>query len=85
MEICGVYGNPIKNLSSIYEEIYTAAGFIQWKNPCLEAGRDYIYIKFNDLNPLALKSYLSAVNINHLLLCRTNCFHHAKPFHIHCN
>ena len=26
MEICGVYGNPIKNLSSIHEEIYTAAG-----------------------------------------------------------
>ena len=56
MEICGVYGNPIKNLSSIYEEIYTAPGFIQWKNPCLEAGRDYIYIKLNDLNPFALKS-----------------------------
>lgn len=56
MEVCGIYGNPIKNLSSTYEEIYTAPGFIQWKNPYLEAGRDYIYIKLNDLNPLALKS-----------------------------
>ncbi len=56
MEICGIYGNPTRNLKDVYEEIYTVSEFIEWKNPNLEAGGDYIYIKLNDLNPLALKS-----------------------------
>lgn len=56
MRICGIYANPIRNLSSVYEEIYTTPDFITAQNPRLKEGQDYIYIKLNDLNPFAMKS-----------------------------
>ena len=56
MEVCGIYKNPLVNLSSFYEEIYTSQGFIDAYNPELSKDQNLIYVKFNNLNPLLLKS-----------------------------
>lgn len=56
MEVCGIYQNPIRNLSDSYEEIYTVSEFIDQYNPKLREDQNYIYVKLNHLNPLAMKS-----------------------------
>lgn len=56
MEVCGIYQNPIRNLSDSYEEIYTVSEFIDRYNPELRKDQNYIYVKLNNLNPLAMKS-----------------------------
>lgn len=54
--ICGFYQNPLRNISSIYEEIYTDSSFITQYNPELGKNQNYIYIKLNNLNPFLMKS-----------------------------
>ncbi len=49
MTVCGYYKNPLKNISDIYEEIYTGSDFIQTYNPLLAEGYDQIYVKLNNL------------------------------------
>lgn len=56
MEVCGIYKNPLANISSVYEEIYTAQGFIDAYNPQLSKNQNLIYVKLNNLNPFLLKS-----------------------------
>ncbi|WP_324824770.1 ABC transporter permease [Sinanaerobacter sp. ZZT-01] len=56
MEVCGIYKNPLANISSVYEEIYTAQGFIDTYNPELSENQNLIYVKLNNLNPFLLKS-----------------------------
>lgn len=56
MEVCGIYTNPLANISSVYEEIYTAQGFIDANNPELSENQNLIYVKLNNLNPFLLKS-----------------------------
>lgn len=56
MKVCGIYKNPLANISSVYEEIYTAQGFTDAYNPELSENRNLIYVKLNNLNPLLLKS-----------------------------
>lgn len=56
MKVCGIYKNPLANISSIYEEIYTARGFIDTYNPQLSKNQNLIYVKLNNLNPFLLKS-----------------------------
>ncbi|MFA9464631.1 MAG: FtsX-like permease family protein [Velocimicrobium sp.] len=56
MEICGIYKNPLANISSVYEEIYTVQGFIDAYNPQLSKNQNLIYVKLNNLNPFLLKS-----------------------------
>jgi ABC-type antimicrobial peptide transport system permease subunit len=56
MEVCGIYKNPLANISSVYEEIYTAQGFIDAYNPELSKNQNLIYVKLNNLNPFLLKS-----------------------------
>lgn len=50
MTVCGYYRNPLGNVSSIYEEIYTGEAFIPTYNPLLLKGYDTIYVKLNNLN-----------------------------------
>lgn len=54
MTVCGYYRNPLRNVSDIYEEIYTGEAFIDTYNPKLIKGYDNIYVKLNNLNPLKL-------------------------------
>lgn len=54
MTVCGYYRNPLRNISDIYEEIYTGEEFISAYNPGLIKGYDSIYVKLNNLNPLKL-------------------------------
>ncbi len=54
MKVCGYYRNPLRNVSDIYEEIYTDETFIDTYNPGIIRGYDHIYIKLNNLNPLRL-------------------------------
>ena len=56
MKICGVYKNPLYQISSIYEEIYTAQGFSLEFNPELDQDNHIIYVKLNNINPLLLKT-----------------------------
>ena len=56
MKICGVYKNPLYQISSIYEEIYTAQGFSLEFNPELDQDSHIIYVKLNNINPLLLKT-----------------------------
>lgn len=56
MEVCGIYKNPLANISSVYEEIYTAQGFVDAYNPELSENQNLIYVKLNNLNPILLKS-----------------------------
>lgn len=56
MEVCGIYKNPLANISSVYEEIYTAQGFIDTYNSELSINQNLIYVKLNNLNPFLLKS-----------------------------
>ena len=56
MEVCGIYKNPLANISSVYEEIYTDQGFIDAYNPELSINQNLIYVKLNNLNPFLLKS-----------------------------
>lgn len=56
MEVCGIYKNPLANISSVYEEIYTAQGFIDTYNSKLSENQNLIYVKLNNLNPFLLKS-----------------------------
>ncbi|MFT3983386.1 MAG: ABC transporter permease [Lachnospiraceae bacterium] len=56
VKVCGVYKNPLANLSGTYEEIYTSAAFILKYNPELPESRNLIYVKLNNLNPFLLKS-----------------------------
>ena len=56
MKVCGIYQNPIRNLSDSYEEIYTVSEFVGQYNPELRKDQNYIYVKLNNLNPLAMKS-----------------------------
>lgn len=49
MTVCGYYKNPLKNISDMYEEIYTGNDFIQTYNPLLAEGYDQIYVKLNNL------------------------------------
>lgn len=55
MKISGVYKNPLYQISSIYEEIYTAPGFAKEFNPKIGEENHIIYVKFNNLNPILLK------------------------------
>lgn len=48
--ICGIYRNPLSNISNIYDEIYTAESFVDTYNPELPEGRDSIYVRLNNLN-----------------------------------
>lgn len=48
--ICGIYKNPLYNIKDVYEEIYTAASFVDIYNPGLAEGYDSIYIKLNNLS-----------------------------------
>lgn len=48
--VCGIYKNPLANISAIYEEIYTAESFVAAYNPGLQEGYDNIYIKLNNLS-----------------------------------
>ena len=50
MTVCGYYRNPIANVSSIYEEIYTGEDFLSTYNPLLLKGYDTIYVKLNNLD-----------------------------------
>lgn len=50
MTVCGYYKNPLKNISNIYEEIYTGSDFVQIYNPLLGEGYDQIYVKLNNLD-----------------------------------
>lgn len=54
MTVCGYYRNPLRNVSDIYEEIYTGEEFIPVYNPGIIKGYDNIYVKLNNLNPLKL-------------------------------
>lgn len=54
MTVCGYYRNPLRNVSDIYEEIYTGEAFIDTYNPKLIKGYDNIYVKLNNLDPLKL-------------------------------
>ncbi len=56
MKICGIYKNPLYQISSIYEEIYTAPGFALECNPELNQDNHIIYVKLNNINPFLLKS-----------------------------
>jgi len=56
MEVCGIYKNPLANISSVYEEIYTVESFIDTYNPTMPEDQNYIFIKLNNLNPFLLKS-----------------------------
>lgn len=56
MEVCGIYKNPLANISNYYEEIYTTQGFIDAYNPELSKNQNLIYVKLNNLNPFLLKS-----------------------------
>ena len=56
MEVCGIYKNPLSNISSFYEEIYTVEGFVDAYNPELSKNQNRIYVKLNNLNPFLLKS-----------------------------
>lgn len=56
MKICGIYKNPLYQISSIYEEIYTAPGFALEFNPELNQERHIIYVKLNNINPILLKT-----------------------------
>ncbi|MDU7337605.1 MAG: hypothetical protein E7L17_05760 [Clostridium sp.] len=51
MKVCGIYKNPLANISSVYEEIYTAQGFIDTYNSELSINQNLIYVKLNNLNP----------------------------------
>lgn len=55
MTVCGYYRNPLRNCAEVYEEIYTGKEFIETYNPELPVGYDTIYVKLNNLNPLAFK------------------------------
>ncbi|MDE7276000.1 MAG: ABC transporter permease, partial [Lachnospiraceae bacterium] len=50
MTVCGYYRNPLGNVSSIYEEIYTGEDFLPTYNPLLAEGYDTIYVKLNNLD-----------------------------------
>lgn len=69
MEVCGIYKNPLANISSVYEEIYTAQGFIDAYNPQLSKNQNLIYVKLNNLNPFLLKSdvYNELSNLSELV------------------
>ena len=56
MNICGIYNNPLRNLSESYEEIYTIPEFVNQYNPELRRDKNVIYVKLNNLNPFALKT-----------------------------
>ncbi|MBQ6995101.1 MAG: FtsX-like permease family protein [Lachnospiraceae bacterium] len=56
MNICGIYNNPLRNISDIYEEIYTMPEFVNRYNPELRRDQNFIYVKLNNLNPFALKT-----------------------------
>jgi ABC-type antimicrobial peptide transport system permease subunit len=56
MEICGIYKNPLANISGVYEEIYTDQKFIDAYNPEMPKNQNLIYVKLNNLNPFLLKS-----------------------------
>jgi len=56
MKICGIYKNPLANISGVYEEIYTAQGFIDAYNPEMPINQNPIYVKLNNLNPFFMKS-----------------------------
>ena len=60
MRICGVYRNPLYAIASIYEEVYTAEAFIPAYNPEMAQAEQIIYVKLNNLNPLALNTDISA-------------------------
>ena len=55
MTVCGYYKNPLRGVADIYEEIYTGKAFIEKHNPGLIKGYDQIYVKLNNLNPLAIR------------------------------
>lgn len=56
MKICGYYKNPLVNIKNIYDEFYTTSEFIErWNPEILEKPGD-VFINFNNLNPLLLKS-----------------------------
>lgn len=48
--VCGIYKNPLQNVSGYYEELYTSEKFITVYNPELPQGFDSIYIKLNNLD-----------------------------------
>lgn len=48
--VCGIYKNPLANISNIYEEVYTADSFVDIYNPELPEGLDTIYVKLNNLS-----------------------------------
>ncbi len=50
MTVCGYYRNPLANISSIYEEIYTGEDFLPTYNPLLVPGYDMIYVRLNNLD-----------------------------------
>lgn len=54
--VCGIYKNPLANISGNYEEIYTAPDFIETYNPEMPKNNNAIYVKLNNLNPFLLKS-----------------------------
>lgn len=54
--ICGIYKNPLANISGIYEEIYTVPDFVQAHNKEMPQNQNLIYVKMNYLNPILLKS-----------------------------
>lgn len=56
MQICGIYQNPLFGIASLYEEIYTSAGFITAFNPQLRQEENIIYVKLGNLNPLLMKT-----------------------------
>ncbi|WP_414732830.1 ABC transporter permease [Acetobacterium carbinolicum] len=55
-EVCGIYKNPLANISGSYEEIYTVPDFIETYNPEMPKNNNAIYVKLNNLNPFLLKS-----------------------------
>lgn len=65
MNICGIYNNPLRNISDTYEEIYTIPEFVNRYNPELRRDQNLIYVKLNNLNPFALKTdvYQALVDI----------------------
>ncbi len=56
MNICGIYNNPLRNISDTYEEIYTIPEFVNRYNPELRRDQNFIYVRLNNLNPFALKT-----------------------------
>ncbi len=56
LEVCGIYKNPLANLSGHYEEIYTVPDFIEAHNREMPQNQNFIYVKLNNLNPFLLKS-----------------------------